>query len=50
MLFPSLPLYAAVLLTALDVFIILLIGDPGKKKKPVKAFELTMIILVSTAS
>ena len=44
-LFPKLPLWAGVLLTASDVFLILAFGDP-LRKRPVKVFELLIGILV----
>jgi metal iron transporter len=47
LLIPSLPLYAAVLITAADVFVILLISDPRSSNKPVKLFEGIIVALVS---
>ncbi|VDC05782.1 unnamed protein product [Peniophora sp. CBMAI 1063] len=44
-LFPKLPLWAGVLLTASDVFLILAFGDP-LRKRPVKVFELLIGVLV----
>jgi len=47
LLFPSLPLWAAVLLTATDVLIFLFIGDPSRGQgRPVRVFELTIVALV----
>lgn len=47
LLIPSLPLWAAVLITASDVLIFLVIGDPTRGRgKPVRVFELTVTILV----
>lgn len=45
LLFPSLPLWAGVLITACDVFIILLVGDP-LRGRPVKMFEWLIALLV----
>lgn len=45
MLFPSLPLWAGVLITASDVFLILLVGDP-LRNRPVKLFEIMIAVLV----
>lgn len=45
-LFPKLPLWAGVLLTASDVIFILALGDP-LRKRPVKVFELLIGVLVS---
>ena len=45
MLFPKLPLWAGVLITACDVFIILLVGDP-LRRQPVKMFEWLIAVLV----
>jgi metal iron transporter len=48
LIFPKLPLPIAVLITALDVFIILAIGDPSRGHgRPVRVFEFLIIILVS---
>ncbi|KAI0033957.1 natural resistance-associated macrophage protein-domain-containing protein [Vararia minispora EC-137] len=44
-LFPRLPLWAGVLLTAADVFVFLIFGDP-LRGKPVKVFELVISGLV----
>ncbi|KAL4243096.1 NRAMP family protein [Abortiporus biennis] len=47
LIFPALPLWAAVLLTASDVLIFLVIGDPSRGQgRPVKMFEYTVIALV----
>lgn len=48
LLFPKLPLWSAVLLTGVDVFIFLIIGDPSRTGRPVRVFELVIIILVAT--
>ncbi|PSR80736.1 hypothetical protein PHLCEN_2v6652 [Hermanssonia centrifuga] len=49
LLFPSLPLWSAVLLTACDVFIFLIIGDPSRNGgRPAKLFEISIIVLVLT--
>jgi metal iron transporter len=45
MLFPKLPLWAGVLITACDVFIILLVGDP-LRRQPVKLFEWLIAAMV----
>ena len=45
MLFPRLPLWGGVLITASDVFVILLVGDP-LRNRPVKVFELVIGVLV----
>lgn len=47
LLFPKLPLWSAVLLTGVDVFIFLIIGDPSRTGRPVRFFELVIIILVA---
>ena len=48
LLFPGLPLPAAVLLTAVDVIFILGMGDSSKNKgRPVRIFEFLVIVLVS---
>lgn len=47
LLIPSMPLWAAVLLTAADVLIFLLLGDPSRRKQPVRMFEFSIIALVS---
>ncbi|KAF9015016.1 natural resistance-associated macrophage protein-domain-containing protein [Cyathus striatus] len=47
LLFPQLPLWAGVILTAADVLIFLFFSDPKKNKgRPVKIFEYTIITLV----
>ncbi|KAA1468522.1 Nramp-domain-containing protein [Dentipellis sp. KUC8613] len=47
LLFPKLPLWAAVLLTASDVMVFLVIGDPTRAKgRPVRLFEFSVIALV----
>ncbi|KAK7694341.1 hypothetical protein QCA50_001524 [Cerrena zonata] len=47
LIFPTLPLWAGVLLTASDVLVFLLLGDPSRGQgKPVKTFEYTVIALV----
>lgn len=46
LLFPKLPLWSAVLITGVDVFIFLIIGDPSRTGRPVRLFELVIIILV----
>ena len=45
MLFPKLPLWAGVLITACDVFVILLVGDP-LRRQPVKLFEWLIAAMV----
>lgn len=45
LLFPALPLWAGVLITASDVFIILAVSDPTRGK-PVRVFELLIAALV----
>ena len=48
LIFPTLPLWAGVLLTASDVLVFLLLGDPSRGQgKPVKTFEYTVMALVS---
>ena len=48
LIFPRLPLPIAVLITGLDVFLILAIGDPSRGHgRPVRVFEFLIIILVS---
>ncbi|KAG0703149.1 natural resistance-associated macrophage protein-domain-containing protein [Suillus ampliporus] len=47
LLFPKLPLWSAVLLTGVDVFIFLIIGDPSRTGRPVRLFELVIILLVA---
>jgi len=46
LLFPNLSLWCAVLLTGIDVFIFLIIGDPSRTGRPVRLFEVVIIILV----
>jgi metal iron transporter len=46
MLFPSLPLWAGVLVTAFDVLLILGLGDP-LRSRPLRYFELLIAFLVS---
>ncbi|KAF9452557.1 Nramp-domain-containing protein [Macrolepiota fuliginosa MF-IS2] len=49
LIFPKLPLYAGVLLTAADVLVFLAISDPYKGQgRPVKTFELIIVGLVLT--
>ena len=45
MLFPKLTLWAGVLVTACDVFVILLVGDP-LRRQPVKFFEWLIAAMV----
>ncbi|EIW64540.1 Nramp-domain-containing protein [Trametes versicolor FP-101664 SS1] len=48
LIFPSIPLWAAVLITASDVLIFLILGDPSRGQgRPVKIFEYTVIALVA---
>ncbi|KAI0762678.1 natural resistance-associated macrophage protein [Fomes fomentarius] len=48
LLFPTIPLWAAVLITASDVLIFLILGDPSRGHgRPVKIFEFTVISLVA---
>jgi metal iron transporter len=49
MIFPKLPLWAGVLLTAFDVLFILALGDP-LRGRPVKMFEYLIAALVSSAA
>lgn len=49
MIFPKLPLWGGVLLTAFDVLIILAMGDP-LRGRPVKVFEYLIAGLVSHAT
>lgn len=44
LIFPSLPLWAGVVITALDVFVFLLISDPTQKHS--RLFEVAVIALV----
>ncbi|KAJ3882367.1 natural resistance-associated macrophage protein [Lentinula edodes] len=47
LIFPSLPLWAGVILTALDVLVFLLFSDPSRGQgKPVRVFELIIMTLV----
>ena len=46
LLFPSLPLWAGVLVTAGDVLIFLVVGSPSRYGKPAKVFEATIMLLV----
>ncbi|KAH8100469.1 natural resistance-associated macrophage protein [Cristinia sonorae] len=47
LLFPTLPLWAGVLITASDVLVFLLMGDPSRgQRRSVKIFEFTIIVLV----
>lgn len=47
LLFPTLPLWAGVVLTAVDVIVFLSISNPSSNEgKPVKIFEYTIIALV----
>ncbi|KAG7099524.1 hypothetical protein E1B28_001366 [Marasmius oreades] len=49
LIFPRLPLYAGVLLTATDIFIFLFFADPSRGHgRPVRVFEAIIIILVLT--
>lgn len=51
LIFPSIPLWASVLITASDVLIFLVLGDPSRGHgRPVKIFEWTVIALVSMIS
>lgn len=51
LLFPAIPLWAAVLITASDVLIFLILGDPSRGHgRPVKVFEITVMSLVSVVS
>ncbi|RPD63239.1 natural resistance-associated macrophage protein [Lentinus tigrinus ALCF2SS1-7] len=48
LIFPSIPLWASVLITASDVLIFLVLGDPSQGHgRPVRIFEWTVIALVS---
>ncbi|KAH7927366.1 Nramp-domain-containing protein [Leucogyrophana mollusca] len=48
LVFPKLPLWAGVLLTGVDVFIFLIIGDPSRGNgRPVRLFEIVIILLVA---
>lgn len=46
LLFPQVPLWSAVLITGVDVFIFLIVGDPSRTGRPVRFFELVIILLV----
>ncbi|KAH7883847.1 natural resistance-associated macrophage protein-domain-containing protein [Phlebopus sp. FC_14] len=46
LLFPKLPLWAGVLLTGVDVFIFLVIGDPSRTGRPVAIVFVCFIILL----
>ncbi|KIP11464.1 hypothetical protein PHLGIDRAFT_63938 [Phlebiopsis gigantea 11061_1 CR5-6] len=46
LLFPALPLWAGVLVTAGDVLIFLVLNGPSRYGKPAKLFELSIIVLV----
>ncbi|KAJ4476669.1 natural resistance-associated macrophage protein [Lentinula aciculospora] len=47
LIFPTLPLWTGVVLTALDVFVFLLFSDPSRgQNKPVRTFELIIMTLV----
>ncbi|KZS89225.1 natural resistance-associated macrophage protein, partial [Sistotremastrum niveocremeum HHB9708] len=46
LLIPRLPLFAAVLLTSFDVFVVLLLGDPSDRSRPIRVFELGIAMLV----
>lgn len=50
LLFPQLPLWAGVLVTAGDVLVFLVFGAPSRYGKPVRAFEITIVLLVSIHS
>ncbi|KAJ8596455.1 hypothetical protein M405DRAFT_726103, partial [Rhizopogon salebrosus TDB-379] len=45
LLFPKLPLWSTVLLTGVDVFIFLIIGDPSRTGRRVRLFEVVIIVL-----
>ncbi|KAG2117911.1 natural resistance-associated macrophage protein-domain-containing protein [Suillus discolor] len=47
LLFPKVPLWSAVLITGVDVFIFLIVGDPSRTGRPVRFFELVIILLVA---
>ncbi|KAG1826250.1 natural resistance-associated macrophage protein-domain-containing protein [Suillus subaureus] len=47
LLFPKLPLWSSVLITGVDVFIFLIVGDPSRTGRPVRFFELVIIVLVA---
>ncbi|KIJ68683.1 hypothetical protein HYDPIDRAFT_81919 [Hydnomerulius pinastri MD-312] len=46
LLFPKLPLWAGVMLTGVDVFIFLIIGDPSRTGRPVRLFELVAVVFI----
>ena len=47
LIFPSIPLWVSVLITASDILIFLLVGDPSRGNgKPVKVFEYVVMTLV----
>lgn len=46
LLIPSLPLWLGVLLTACDVLVFLVVGDPSRHARPVKTFEVVIVVLV----
>lgn len=51
LIFPSIPLWVSVLITASDVLIFLLIGDPSRGNgRPVKVFEYVVMTLVCCSS
>ena len=51
LIFPTLPLWAAVMITASDVLIFLMIGDPSLGHgRPVKVFEYAVMALVCQSS
>ncbi|KAI0768573.1 natural resistance-associated macrophage protein [Trametes elegans] len=48
LIFPSIPLWAGVLITASDVLIFLILGDPSRGHgRPVRVFEYTVMALVA---
>ena len=51
LIFPSIPLWASVLLTASDVLVFLLLGDPSRGNgRPVKVFEYVVMGLVCSTA
>ena len=50
LLIPALPLWVGVLLTACDVLVFLVVGDPSRYQRPVKTFEVVITILVGLLS
>lgn len=46
MLFPKLPLWAGVAITAADVLVFLVLGSPSRYRKPSRVFEMTIMLLV----